>query len=157
MKTDSPIQNSNRVSGCVERLVRGLLGWTKANIRSLKSLAYVFRYATPAMDSIRQHMKPSSPRLLLGEKKWYALRKWEMPRLDVSIMDGMGEHYGYPRHRACLILWWNRRGYAWGVEYSANSAVRSAQQPQSSENPTNSGKCEQPDRRSLKNESIPKR
>jgi len=94
----------------------------KAIHRSLRSLAYLVRYVSPANDELRSYMPPSTPRLLLGERRWTALHKWEWPRLDISIMDGMGEHYGYPRHRVNLILWWNRRGYAWGVEYTVSNA-----------------------------------
>lgn len=99
-----------------------LRGWARANCRSIRRLCVDLpRYASPANDPIRAEMKPSSPRLLLGVKRWVCVNRWELPRLGVSIMDGMGEHYGYPRHRALILLWWNRRGYAWGLEYSANN------------------------------------
>ena len=95
----------------------------QANARSTRSLLVTLpRYAWGNLHPFRDNTAPSAPRLLLGEKKWISMRRWELPRLDVAIMDGMGEHYGYPRHHAYVTIWWNRRGYAWGVEYSSTNA-----------------------------------
>lgn len=110
----------------VQRLVRGLGFWWLANARCLRSLLVTMpHYAWGNLHPFRHNTQPSSPRLLLAEKKWISMRRWELPRLDVAIMDGMGEHYGYPRHHAYVLLWWNRRGYAWGVEYSSTNAEES--------------------------------
>ena len=94
----------------------------RANGRSVWSLcAHLPRYLSAANHPIRAELAPTTPRLLLGRKQWISAKRWELPRLDVCVMDGMGEHYGYPRHHAYVILWWNRRGYVWGVEYSTNA------------------------------------
>ena len=108
--------------GRAPRLVRGLWWWLVANCRSLRTLVVDLpAYAWGDLHPFRDRTKPSVPRLLLGERKWITVLRWELPRLDVRIMDGMGEHYGYPRHFAYILLWWNRRGYAWGIEYSTNA------------------------------------
>jgi len=33
-------------------------------------------------------------------------------------MDGMGEHYGYPRHQLLVTVWWNRTAYAFGLSFA---------------------------------------
>ena len=125
MKSNTKIVASPR--GCLARLVRGLWRWMVGNCRSVRGLCWTLpQYAWGNLHPFRERTKPSAPRLLMGELKWITTHRWELPRLDVRIMDGMGEHYGYPRHFAYLILWWNRRGYVWGVEYSTNAPVVAA-------------------------------
>ena len=124
MKTKNELAAS---SGRMTRLVRVLWCWMLANGRSVRALCWTLpQYAWGNLHPLRHRTEPTNPRLLLGRKQWISARPWELPRLDVSIMDGMGEHYGYPRHHAYVILWWNRRGYVWGVEYSTNAeSIRS--------------------------------
>jgi hypothetical protein len=110
-------------SGYLPRLVRGFWWWIKSNCQSLRSLALdVPAYAWGYLHPFREHTKPSVPRLLLGELKGMTILRWQPPRFEVRVMDGMGEHYGYPRHTAHILIWWNRRGYAWGVEYTTNAS-----------------------------------
>ena len=119
MKTKNELTAS---SGRMTRLVRGLFCWILANGRSVRALCWTLpQYAWGKLHPSRNETEPSIPRLLLGRKQWISAKRWELPRLDVCIMDGMGEHYGYPRHHAYVILWWDRRGYVWGVEYSTNA------------------------------------
>ena len=95
-----------------------LKGTWKAWLRALRSLFYDLpRYVAGTLHPFRHRQEPTVPTLLLGSRMWISVERWHLPRLDVAIMDGHGEHYGYPRHHAYLLLWWNRRGYAWGVEY----------------------------------------
>ena len=102
--------------------LRGFWEWIKSNCQSLRSLAVdVPSYAWGYLHPFREHTKPSVPRLLLGTLKGLTILRWQLPRLEVRVMDGMGEHYGYPRHTAHILIWWNRRGYAWGVEYTTNA------------------------------------
>jgi hypothetical protein len=104
---------------------RGLWCWILANGRSLRSLFWHLPlYANGTLHPFREQTVPTVPRLLWAKKKWISMSRWELPRLDVCIMDGMGEHYGYPRHYAWLILWWNRRGYVFGVEYAVPDSTR---------------------------------
>jgi hypothetical protein len=46
------------------------------------------------------------------------IEKWTGPRLEVSVCDGMAEHYGYPRHHVWIVFFWRRVGYATGIEFS---------------------------------------
>ena len=120
-----PESNNKRPSRCLARLIRGLWCWMLANGRSVRALCWTLpQYAWGNLHPFRHRTEPTIPRLLLGRKQWISAAKWEIPRLDVSIMNGMAEHYGYPRHHAYVIIWWNRRGYVWGVEYSTNDLAQ---------------------------------
>ena len=96
--------------------------WIKSQAKSLRALFWLLPlYAAGVLNPHRHHSPPTFPRLLLGERRWTSRDRWTLPGLCVRVMDVMGEHYGYPRHAAYLLIWWNRRGYAWGVEFSTNT------------------------------------
>ena len=122
-ESETIMKSNRKASGDpMHRCVRGLWCWMLANGRSVRALCWTLpQYAWGNLHPFRHRTEPTIPRLILGRKQWISARKWELPRLDVSIMDGMGEHYGYPRHHAYVILWWNCRGYVWGVEYSTTN------------------------------------
>jgi hypothetical protein len=69
----------------------------------------------------RRFQEPSLPHLVFGKKQWTSRYRINFPTLHVTVQDGMGEHYGYPRHSCYLILWWGRYGYAFGVYFSQPS------------------------------------
>jgi hypothetical protein len=82
--------------------------------KEVRKLAHLPGYLR---DDYREQMVPSSPRLVLGHRRIVSIEGLNLPELRINVMDGMGEHYGYPRHQVLLILWWNRRGYAFGVDF----------------------------------------
>jgi hypothetical protein len=94
--------------------------WINLNLRSVWQIVYhlpLYIHGSYWRE-IRQRMTPTVPRLLFGERIWTTILRWRPPRFEAAIMDGMAEHYGYPRHHARLIFFWNRRGYAFGIEAS---------------------------------------
>lgn len=103
----------------LRRFYNRLLGnWLRHHLRGLHALCWTLpRYVSGSLCPFRESTVPSVPVLVWARVQWISMRKWEYPRLDVSVMDGMGEHYGYPRHHVLLLLWWNRRAYAFGIEF----------------------------------------
>lgn len=94
-------------------------GEVNQSLKSLKTLLFDLpRYIHGDLHPFRHRTAPTVPRLLFGERKWISMERWSMPRFECSVMNGHGEHYGYPRHHCYLLLWWNRRGYAFGCEWS---------------------------------------
>lgn len=93
--------------------------WLGANARSIRAVTWtLYQYLYGWGREPRQRQKRTKARWLWCEEKWIAVERWTAPRFDALVCNGHGEHYGYPRHHAYLLLWWNRRGYALGVEFS---------------------------------------
>lgn len=114
------------------RLKQRLRSWCKYNGNSIKALCITLpRYLSGNLHPFGRPQKPSHPQIVFGDLQWISVEKWNFPSLEVSIMDGMGEHYGYPRHRAYVVFWWKCRGYAWGIEYSTKftSIIKSKKKP----------------------------
>lgn len=65
----------------------------------------------------RKNMKRTKATWLWCEPLSVGIYWWMAPRFEARVCDGMGEHYGYPRHYARIMLWWNHRGYAFGVHF----------------------------------------
>jgi hypothetical protein len=97
------------------RLVRHVCRWVAENAAAAKALLGVPRYLR---DEFRPNMRRTRPRLLVWKRKWVTIEKWTGPRLEVSVCDGMAEHYGYPRHHVWIVFFWRRVGYATGIEFS---------------------------------------
>ena len=111
--------NAGKQPSCLWRMVRPLWFWLCMNGRSVKALTWgVYQYRFGWWGQHRPNMKRTKSRILLGADMWVTCEHWTAPRLDVAICSGMLERYGYPRHHAYLLLWWNRHGYAWGVDFS---------------------------------------
>lgn len=99
-------------------LRRWFLDWPHYLVRELRKLSYLPGYLS---GDHRPHYRPTVPTLLLGRRLIYTMERWNLPELRISVMDGMGEHYGYPRHQLLLVLWWARRGYAFGLSFEVPS------------------------------------
>jgi hypothetical protein len=48
-----------------------------------------------------------------------SIHKVYLPEIQLTVQDGMGEHYGFPRHSLYLVIYWNHQGYYTGVEFRA--------------------------------------
>ncbi len=91
---------------------------TKESVRSVRSLLVDLPGFLRDEHGHRWFQPPSEPHVLWGRKQWTSRYRINAPTLHVTVQDGMGEHYGYPRHSCYVILWWGRRGYAFGVYFS---------------------------------------
>lgn len=98
--------------------------WTKTNLESLKSITYgLYQYLFGWTREHRPYMKRTKARWFFGESLWVMRDFIDAPRFECRVCDGMGEHYGYPRHYARFVISWNHHGYAFGVDFSAPSNV----------------------------------
>lgn len=94
--------------------------WIAANVRSIKAVTWdLYQYLFGWFREHRKWQKRTKARWLWCEEKWITVEKWTAPFFDAKVCSGQGEKYGYPRHHAYLLLWWNRRGYAFGIEFVA--------------------------------------
>jgi len=85
--------------------------------KSLRSLCVDLPRFLADRHDYRSYSTPSAPYLLFGRRLWTSRYPINLPTLHVTVQDGMGEHYGYPRHSCYLILWWGRHGYAFGIYF----------------------------------------
>jgi len=97
------------------KILRRWLGWPRDQWKELRKLSYLPGYLS---DEYRDHLAPSVPSLWLGRRIMTTIERWNLPELRINVMDGMGEHYGYPRHQLLIVLWWRRRGYAFGLSFA---------------------------------------
>jgi len=114
------------------KIKQRLRNWGRHNKNSIKALCITLpRYLSGKLHPFGRPQEPSRPQMVFGDIQWISVEKWNLPSLEVSIMDGMGEHYGYPRHRAYFVFWWRCKGYGWGVEYSTKftSIIKSKKKP----------------------------
>jgi hypothetical protein len=97
------------------KILRRWCRWPADQWKQLRNLAYLPRYLAA---DYREHYAPSGPSLWIGKRYGHTIEAFALPDLRISVMDGMGEHYGYPRHQLLLIIWWNRRAYAFGLSFA---------------------------------------
>ena len=93
--------------------------WAKANTRSIKAVTWnAYQYCFGWGKEIRPLQKRTKANWIWWAHRWTTVERWTAPRFDACVCNGHGERYGYPRHHAYLLIYWNRRGYAIGVEFS---------------------------------------
>ena len=109
------VQTTSDKAVDLPRFVRHVCRWVAENAAAAKALLGVPRYLR---DEFRPNMRRTRPRILIWKRKWVTIQKWTAPRLEVSVCDGMAEHYGYPRHHVWIVFFWRRVGYATGIEFS---------------------------------------
>lgn len=97
------------------KILRRWSRWPAEQWQQLRKLAYLPRYLR---DEYREHLTPSVPSLWLGNRWGRTIETWSLPNLRIEVMDGMGEHYGYPRHQILMILWWDRTAYSFGLTFA---------------------------------------
>lgn len=121
-----PMENSDlkkdAPAGCMKRLVRRW--WTHAvwwhvqdTCKAVRALLVDLPRFLRDKHDHRRFQKPSEPHVIFGKRQWTSRYRINLPTLHFTVQDGMGEHYGYPRHSCYLILWWRRHGYAFGVYF----------------------------------------
>lgn len=99
--------------------------WFLENFCSVKAITYgLYQYIFGWASQHRTRMKRTRARWVFGELKWITVEPWNAPRFEARICDGMAEHYGYPRHKAYIIAYWRKHGYAFGVEFSVPETAR---------------------------------
>lgn len=92
-----------------------LRNWVRRNREAFKSLLRRLPQFIQDPDDVREYQPPSKPRLIWGFRESRSIYTHQPPDLHCTVQDGMGEHYGYPRHSLYLRVWWKRTGYAFGV------------------------------------------
>ena len=97
------------------KILRRWCRWPADQWKELRKLAYLPRYLRC---DYREHYAPSVPFLWLGKRWGRTIEAWSPPDLRINVMDGMGEHYGYPRHQLLVTVWWNRTAYAFGLSFA---------------------------------------
>ena len=88
--------------------------WVESNRKALKTLSRLPHFLRDP-DEVREYQPPSKPRLIWCLREARSIYTHQPPELHCAIQDGMGEHYGYPRHSLYLRVWWGRTGYAFGI------------------------------------------
>ena len=115
---------NNRTTSARVGLYRLLWFWGRDNALSIKAVTWgLYQYRFGWCKEHRKRMKRTKATWLWCYPLSAGVNWWFAPRFEARVMDGMGEHYGYPRHYCRVMIWWNHVGYVWGVHFDAPNAA----------------------------------
>jgi len=93
--------------------------WINTHKHSMRAIFVLWRYWFVDLAKWKSFNSPTECKFLFFEHRITSILKHQLPELRIDAVNGMAEHYGYPRHLCYIVFWWKKRGYALGFEWIA--------------------------------------